>query len=251
MERLTARVEEFCAANALDGEAAFQLNLALEELFVNSVRHGGCDGMADALHVRLRPDGGGVQVEFRDRGRAFDPTGAPAAVLMTPLAERRGRRTRDSPGARNHARHRIPARGRMECAAHAPRRTGRATANGGAKVVIETKDETRSGWLVVHVRGRADAESADALEEALKAAVGKSMKVAADCAGLDYISSAGLRAVIQAARAAEGLNVEFAVCSLKRQREEGLRHERTAPHSEGFTGNCHADHAGRSRAAGG
>lgn len=83
-------MEEFCAANALDGEAAFQLNLALEELFVNAVRHGGCDGMADAVHVRLRPDGGGVQVEFRDRGRAFDPTGAPAAVLMTPLAEREG-----------------------------------------------------------------------------------------------------------------------------------------------------------------
>ena len=80
--------------------------------------------------------------------------------------------------------------------------------------MIETKDETRSGWLVVHVRGRADAESADTLEDALKGALTKSTKVAADCAGLDYISRAGLRAVIQAARAAESLNVEFAVCAL-------------------------------------
>ena len=40
-------------------------------------------------------------------------------------------------------------------------------------------------------------------------------KVAADFAALDYISSAGLRAVIQAARAAEATQVEFAVCGLK------------------------------------
>ena len=90
MERLAAEVEQFCAANGLDGEAAFQLNLALEELFVNAVRHGGCDGMADAAHIWLRVEAGGVQVEFRDRGRAFDPTGAPAAGLLTPLAEREG-----------------------------------------------------------------------------------------------------------------------------------------------------------------
>ena len=90
MARLAVLVEEFCAANALDAEAAFQLNLALEELFVNAVRHGGCDGMADAAHIRLRAEGGSVQVEFRDRGRAFDPTGAPAAAPLAPLAEREG-----------------------------------------------------------------------------------------------------------------------------------------------------------------
>ena len=39
-------------------------------------------------------------------------------------------------------------------------------------------------------------------------------KVAADLAALDYISSAGLRALIQAARAAQAKDVEFAVCSL-------------------------------------
>lgn len=88
LERLAAEVEQFCAANRLDGEAAFQLNLALEELFVNAVRHGGCEGIADAAQIRLIAEAGGVQVQFRDRGRAFDPTEAPAAGLLTPLAER-------------------------------------------------------------------------------------------------------------------------------------------------------------------
>jgi anti-anti-sigma factor len=81
--------------------------------------------------------------------------------------------------------------------------------------MIHVTEETRSGWCVVGVRGRADAEAADELEAALRAAVGKNPKVAADFGALDYISSAGLRAVIQAARAAEATQVEFAVCGLR------------------------------------
>jgi anti-anti-sigma factor len=66
----------------------------------------------------------------------------------------------------------------------------------------------------VGVQGRADAEAADELESALRAALELHPKVAADLGKLDYISSAGLRAVIQAARAAQAKNAEFAVCSL-------------------------------------
>jgi anti-anti-sigma factor len=79
--------------------------------------------------------------------------------------------------------------------------------------MIQLTEETREGWCVVAVRGRADAESADELEHALIGAVAKSPKVAADLAALDYISSAGLRAVIQAARAAQNRKVGFVVCS--------------------------------------
>ena len=43
---------------------------------------------------------------------------------------------------------------------------------------------------------------------------GENSKVAVNLSGLSYISSAGLRAVLQAARAAEVGNAEFAVCSL-------------------------------------
>jgi len=80
--------------------------------------------------------------------------------------------------------------------------------------MIEVTQQTRSGWCVVEVRGRADAEAADRLEETLRAALEGHPKVAADFSALDYISSAGIRAVLQAARAAEGRGAEFAVCSL-------------------------------------
>ena len=80
--------------------------------------------------------------------------------------------------------------------------------------MIQLTEETRAGWRIVSVRGRLDAESADELENALRAAIEKHGKVAVDFAALDYISSAGLRAVIQAARAAQGKNVEFTICQL-------------------------------------
>ncbi len=90
LERLAAAVADFRASNALDDEAEFQLNLVLEELFVNAVRHGGCDGIPDAARVQLRSTAGGVAVEFRDRGQPFDPTSAPAADIHAPLADRQG-----------------------------------------------------------------------------------------------------------------------------------------------------------------
>ena len=80
--------------------------------------------------------------------------------------------------------------------------------------MIQLTEKMQSGWCVVAVRGRADAEAADQLEGALTSAVQSNSKVAADLGSLDYISSAGLRAVLQAARAAQARNAEFAVCSL-------------------------------------
>ena len=80
--------------------------------------------------------------------------------------------------------------------------------------MIQLTEETRAGWRVVTVSGRADGEAADALEAALRAAVEAHARVAADFASLGYISSAGLRAVLQAARAAQIRGSEFAVCGL-------------------------------------
>jgi anti-anti-sigma factor len=95
--------------------------------------------------------------------------------------------------------------------------------------MIEFTQETKSGWWVVGVRGRADAEAADELENALRAALEQHSKVAADLKALDYISSGGLRAVLQAARAAELKHAEFAVCSLSAPVQKvfdmsGMRH---------------------------
>lgn len=88
LERLTAAVADFCAANSLDDDAGFHLNLVLEELFVNAVRHGGCQGVPDSARVRLWQAADGVEVEFRDRGHPFDPTSVPDVDIHASLVER-------------------------------------------------------------------------------------------------------------------------------------------------------------------
>ena len=109
--RLVEQVDRFCQAEDLDGDAAFELNLVLEELFTNVVRHGGCEGMKNAVAVRLQTvDEGEVSVVFRDRGTPFDPTSAAPPDIAASLAEREPGRTGNPPGPPDHARPGIPAR---------------------------------------------------------------------------------------------------------------------------------------------
>ena len=80
--------------------------------------------------------------------------------------------------------------------------------------MIQVTEETRKDWRIVTVAGRADGETAVALEAALRSAVEGHTRVVADFTALTYISSAGLRSVLQAARAAQTRGSEFAVCGL-------------------------------------
>jgi len=80
--------------------------------------------------------------------------------------------------------------------------------------MMQVTQETREDWRVAAVRGRIDSETADDLEDQLRKVIAENARVAVDFRGVDYISSAGLRAIIQAARAAQGRNAEFVVCQL-------------------------------------
>lgn len=89
LARLAGAVAEFCREHALDEPIEFDLNLVLEELFMNSVLHGGCEGVPEAACVRLRIVPTGVEVAYVDRGFPFNPLDAPQPDLKAPLMERR------------------------------------------------------------------------------------------------------------------------------------------------------------------
>jgi anti-sigma B factor antagonist len=80
--------------------------------------------------------------------------------------------------------------------------------------MIQVSEEIRGEWRIVTIAGRADGESAEALETALRTAVEANPKVVADFSGLTYISSASLRSVLQGARAAQTRGTEFAICGM-------------------------------------
>jgi serine/threonine-protein kinase RsbW len=81
LQRIAVEASRFCREHGLDAAAEFELNLVLEELFMNSVRYGGCDGMPLAVRIRLQVENGDLNIEYADRGRPFDPTGVAAPDL--------------------------------------------------------------------------------------------------------------------------------------------------------------------------
>jgi len=79
--------------------------------------------------------------------------------------------------------------------------------------IIDISETLRDGWCIVNVKGRVDGLTADVLEKALIAAATANPQVAVDCSAVDYISSAGLRSLLEGARAAQGAKHRFVVCS--------------------------------------
>jgi anti-anti-sigma factor len=66
---------------------------------------------------------------------------------------------------------------------------------------METRVLPRAGWVLVAVLGRLDMTSAGTLEQELETVIaGGQRRLAIDMSGLDYLSSAGLRALLVAAR---------------------------------------------------
>lgn len=85
---LVAFVREFFAERRWDPERAFDVDLVLEELFTNMVRH--ARGGTSEIEVGLAVDDGALTVRLCDRGvEPWDPEQAPPVDVNRPLDERR------------------------------------------------------------------------------------------------------------------------------------------------------------------
>jgi anti-sigma regulatory factor (Ser/Thr protein kinase) len=87
LESLVTAVREFLAAEGLDEDRAFRLDLVAEELFTNLVRH--ADGDGD-IRLSLARVGDDIRLTLRAASsEPFDPTALPEADLSGPVEERR------------------------------------------------------------------------------------------------------------------------------------------------------------------
>jgi len=86
LQAIVAYVREFVARECPAGEAAPDLDLVLEELFTNMVRH----GRGGDVEIALERGSGGVVAELREHGaQPFDPTALPELDAESPLPRRR------------------------------------------------------------------------------------------------------------------------------------------------------------------
>jgi anti-sigma regulatory factor (Ser/Thr protein kinase) len=88
LARLALEVERFLARHPALQPAGYALQLALEELVSNVIRHADAAGTPLASDVTLRLEPDGVRVQLEDDGPAFDPLAVPAPDTDAPIDER-------------------------------------------------------------------------------------------------------------------------------------------------------------------
>jgi anti-anti-sigma factor len=81
--------------------------------------------------------------------------------------------------------------------------------------VIDLREESRGGVKVLDVRGRVDSGTAPTLGERLNGLLANDARhVVVDFQGLEYISSAGFRVLLLAARRADEAQARLVMCGL-------------------------------------
>ena len=73
LRRIGAFVEAYCTAAGIPRASALRLNLVLEELFVNSVRHGYRGECAEPVWITLREKRSAIEVTYEDTAPPFNP----------------------------------------------------------------------------------------------------------------------------------------------------------------------------------
>jgi len=81
--------------------------------------------------------------------------------------------------------------------------------------IVEMQVEEMNAVTVLSVQGRVDSVTAPDLQDRLITLLARSTsQVVVDCQGMDYISSAGFRALILAGRQADRAGSRLTLCSL-------------------------------------
>lgn len=84
---IVADTGAFFEAHGIDPALRLQVDLAIEELFVNLVTYN--TEAREPVTIEMRAVPGGIEVALTDHGvERFDPTAAPPVDLDSPLAER-------------------------------------------------------------------------------------------------------------------------------------------------------------------
>jgi anti-sigma regulatory factor (Ser/Thr protein kinase) len=81
-----AFIEAFCAAAGVGRESCLKANLVLEELFLNTVKHGHRGGSDAPVWIGLASQDGKVELTYEDRAAPFNPFSPGSSEMLQALA---------------------------------------------------------------------------------------------------------------------------------------------------------------------
>ncbi len=86
--RVGAILERFGADHHLSADEIANVNLVLDEILANVIRHGYTDDGKHQIDVALALEGGELRIEVTDAGVPFNPLDAPPPDFDLPITER-------------------------------------------------------------------------------------------------------------------------------------------------------------------
>jgi len=84
-----AFIEEFCRGARVPRDSGLKANLVIEELFLNTVKHGHRGGSEAPVWITLSASAGEISLIYEDRAPPFNPFAAATRELLEALAETR------------------------------------------------------------------------------------------------------------------------------------------------------------------
>jgi serine/threonine-protein kinase RsbW len=84
-----AFLEGFCADAGVAKQACLKLNLVVEELFLNTVKHGHQGGSDAPVWITLAAGDGAIRVTYEDQSPPFNPFAAATREMLEALADLR------------------------------------------------------------------------------------------------------------------------------------------------------------------
>ena len=81
LQAIRAFVERFCAQAGVGRDPCLRLNLVLEELFTNTIRHGYRDGSDAPVWISLARTDGTLRIVYEDSAPPFNPYAWLAAAV--------------------------------------------------------------------------------------------------------------------------------------------------------------------------
>ena len=88
LERLKAFIDKFCEVESVQEGICIQLQIALEELVLNTMNYGQCEPKEGAIGLSMKRQGDELIIVFSDTGMSFNPLEAPPPDLTGDVRDR-------------------------------------------------------------------------------------------------------------------------------------------------------------------
>lgn len=232
LEPVGRALEVFGRDAALPARLVSSLTLAVDEILTNVVSYAFERIGKHEIEVRALREGDEVVVEIEDDGKPFDPLSVPAPRLDAALEDRSVgglglpivRKLVDTIAYRRAEGHNTLSLrfriGHDEALASGPAR---------AEGLMLSESDEQGSWVVT-IRGHLGASGAVLVDKTVRAHIARgTRRIVIDCAGLNFIGSAGLRSLLVAAKRLKKTHGRIALAALQPQVAEVFEISGLAP----------------------